>query len=144
MESTRPVTVLPQEDARRKAAPMCRGLLDYFPAALFAVAEHAYRSDRKHNPDAPEGSDPHWARDKSSDHFDCIVRHLAERGTDPAYHLRATAWRALAALQEHMERVEGAAPGLASVFPEVTIRDSRTAVAAGCLQPGPSFSRSRA
>lgn len=110
-------SVIPQDDAERKAAPMFRGLLGYFPWALFKVAAHSYRSDRKHNPDTPEAEAPHWAREKSTDHADCIVRHLAEAHTDPDYHLVALAWRALALLQEHGERVHGVAPGVSSVFP---------------------------
>ena len=106
-----PAEVLPQGDAERKDAPMFRGLLGYFPMALFRVAQHSLISDRKHNPGNVDG--PHWARGKSSDHLDCIVRHLAEVHTDPDYHLRALAWRALAALQEHEER-KGAAPGASS------------------------------
>jgi hypothetical protein len=108
--------VLPQEDLVRKAAPMYRGLIGYFPRALFRVAAHSFRSDRKHNPDKPESEAPHWRRDASSDHLDCIVRHLAEMHEDPDYHLAAIAWRALAALQEHEEK-KGAAPGSRSVFP---------------------------
>ena len=106
--------VLPQDDSRRKLAPMARGFLDYFPAAMFAVAEHSKRSDMKHNPGSTPESDPTWNRPKSSDHLDCILRHMAERHTDPAYHMRAIAWRAMAALQEYMEAHEGAAPGAAS------------------------------
>ncbi len=129
--------VIPQDDATRKAAPMCRGALDYFPAALFAVAAHSLRSDRKHNPGQPEGADPHWAREKSTDHDDCIVRHTAERGSDMRYHLTARAWRALASLQEYLER-EGAAPGLASVFPsdELSRARERAAQAGSELRAG--------
>lgn len=107
---------IPQDDARRKGAPMFRGLLGYFPAALFEVAEHSRESNDKHNP----GEDVHWAREKSLDHPDCIVRHLIDAGApgDPnrRYHLRALAWRALALLQEACE-AEGAAPGVSSRFP---------------------------
>ncbi len=110
-------SVIPQDDATRKAAPMYRGLLGYFPAALFRVAYHSYVSDRKHNADKPESESPHWARGKSTDHADCIVRHLAEMHTDPLYHMTAIAWRALAMLQEYLEG-EGAAPGSRSVFTE--------------------------
>lgn len=109
--------VIPQDDATRKAAPMYRGLLGYFPWALFQVAAHSFRSDRKHNPDTPEAEAPHWSRGKSSDHPDCIVRHLAEMHTDPLYHLAAIAWRALAMLQEYGEREYGAAPGVSARFP---------------------------
>jgi len=105
---------IPQDSKRRKMAPMATGLLDYFPAALFAVAEHSHSSNDKHNPGKPV----HWARDKSSDHADCIARHLVERGgfdAEGRRHSAALAWRALALLQDELER-EGAMPGRASVF----------------------------
>jgi len=120
--------VIPQEDAVRKGAPMYRGLLGYFPWALFKVAAHSFRSDRKHNPDTPESEAPHWAREKSSDHPDAIVRHLAELHTDPDYHLTAIAWRALAMLQEHGEKKHGVAPGVSSVFPS-TVEKIREKIA---------------
>lgn len=104
---------IPQGDAERKDAPMFRGLLGYFPAALFAVARHSQASDQKHNPGNAEG--PNWARAKSSDHPDCIVRHLIDAGApgepDRMYHLAALAWRALALLQEECER-NGARQGV--------------------------------
>jgi hypothetical protein len=107
---------IPQDDARRKGAPMFSGLLGYFPAALFEVATHSRESNDKHNP----GEELHWARGKSSDHPECIVRHLIDagrRGTPRRrYHLRALAWRALALLQEECE-AEGAAPGVSCRFP---------------------------
>lgn len=105
-----------QDSDARKRMPMAAGLLDYFPAALAAVAEHSHRGNQKHNP----GQDVHWARGKSMDHADCIVRHLIERGGfDPegGRHSAALAWRALALLQEELE-AEGAAPGRGSRFPE--------------------------
>jgi hypothetical protein len=123
---------IPQDDQARKDAPMFRGLLGYFPAALFEVSVHSLESDRKHNPGSSTG--PNWARGKSSDHWDCIVRHLVDAGGpgdqpqpghcfDPSvdvaarkYHLTAIAWRALALLQEHCE-AEGAKAGVSSKFP---------------------------
>ncbi len=96
----------PQE---RKRLPMARGLLDYFPSALAEVA------NTQHN--GPE-SEMHWARGKSSDHADCIVRHLVDRGsldTDGLSHTAKIAWRALALLQEELEAA-GATPGRASKF----------------------------
>jgi len=112
-KSESPHAVLPQDDATRKAAPMYRGLLGYFPAALFRVAAHSYAADRKHNGDRSIEESPTWAREKSRDHLDCIVRHLAEMHVDPDYHLAAIAWRALAALQEH-EEAKGAVVGARS------------------------------
>jgi hypothetical protein len=112
------VSRIPQGDQARKDAPMYRGLLGYFPAALFEIAAHSQASDRKHNPGATEG--PTWARGKSADHEDCIVRHLIDAGTPGSegrvYHLCALAWRALALLQEELER-QGATPGVSSREP---------------------------
>ncbi len=94
---------LPVGSAERKAIPMARGLLDYFPAALAAVAEVSKAGNDKHNP----GEDLHHARGKSMDHADCIVRHLVDRGTldpdDGLRHSAKVAWRALALLQEELE-----------------------------------------
>ena len=117
---------------------MFRGLLGYFPAALFEVAAHSLDSDRKHNPGSTTG--PFWTRGKSSDHEDCIMRHLIDAGPRrgllaklPAwllaripgstardakrYHLRCLAWRALALLQEDCEAT-GAADGVSCSRPE--------------------------
>ncbi len=105
-----------QDSEARKRTPMASGLLDYFPAALAAVAAHSYLSNEKHSPGLPL----HWARGKSPDHADCIVRHVVERGgfdNEGRRHSAALAWRALALLQEELE-AEGAAPGRASRFPE--------------------------
>lgn len=95
---------------------MARGLLDYFPAALAAVAELSRVANEQHNP----GEEIHWARTKSTDHADCIIRHLIDRGTfdnDGQRHTTKVAWRALALLQEELER-EGVPPGRASHWPE--------------------------
>lgn len=88
----------------RKKIPLCSGVLDYFPAALAEVAKLSHAGNEKHNPGEPL----HWARDKSTDHADCIARHLVDRGlTDPdtgLSHSVEVAWRALALLQEELER----------------------------------------
>jgi hypothetical protein len=116
-------SMIPQDDQARKDAPMYRGLLGYFPAALFEVAAHSLASDRKHNGDAPGG--PRWARGKSTDHEDTIIRHLIDAGKrgspDRRYHLRCIAWRALALLQEDCE-ADGAEPGASSVFPSTVAK----------------------
>jgi hypothetical protein len=81
---------------------MVRGLLDYFPAALAAVAEVSKAGNDQHNPGEPL----HWARGKSMDHADCAVRHLMDRGTldtDGKRHSAKAAWRMLALLQEELE-----------------------------------------
>lgn len=93
---------LPTDAAARKNAPMARGLLDYFPLACAAVAELSRIGNEQHNPGQPM----HWNRTKSTDHADCIVRHLVDRGTidtDGVRHAAKVAWRALALLQTELE-----------------------------------------
>jgi hypothetical protein len=90
------------DSATRKTFPMVAGLLDYFPDALAAVAAVSRIGNEKHNP----GEEMHHARGKSMDHADCIVRHLVGRGgfDGDARESAALAWRALALLQEELER----------------------------------------
>jgi hypothetical protein len=88
-------------------------LLDYFPDALAYVARVSYLGNAKHNP----GEEMHHARGKSMDHPDCILRHLLERGgvdvvvidgvEHEIKHSGALAWRAMALLQEELEREHG-------------------------------------
>lgn len=88
--------------AERKEYPMTTGLLDYFPDALAMVSHVSFKANQKHNPGQPM----HWSRAKSSDHQDCEVRHMIERGgKDPEglRHSAEKAWRALADLQHELE-----------------------------------------
>lgn len=107
---TLPLLVNGFDSEERKKRPMARGLLDYFPAALAEVARISYIGNEKHNP----GQAMHWARGKSTDQADCILRHLAERGGFEDYtmadgkvervrHSAQLAWRALALLQLELE-----------------------------------------
>jgi hypothetical protein len=86
----------------RKTFPMARGLLDYFPDALAAVAQLSFIGSQKHN----IGEEMHHARGKSTDHADCVLRHLVNRGGFDGEYRESTclAWRALALLQEELER----------------------------------------
>lgn len=96
--------LLPTDWNTRKNAPMAGGVLDYFPLALMEVAKVSKIGNDQHNPGQPL----HWARGKSSDHADCILRHLVDRGTvdtDGALHSGKVAWRSLALLQEECEAV---------------------------------------
>lgn len=94
---------LPTDSQSRKRVPLTTGVLDYFPAALAAIAEVSRAGNDKHNPGQPI----HHARGKSSDHADCLVRHLFDRGgldpEDGLRHSAKVAWRALALLQEELE-----------------------------------------
>lgn len=94
---------LSHDSAERKATPITSGVLDYFPAALAAVAAVSKAGNEKHNPGEPL----HHARGKSMDHADSIARHLIDRGhIDPDTGLRHSAegaWRSLALLQQELE-----------------------------------------
>lgn len=100
---------LPADATERKGAPVTTGGLDYFPLAIAEVARISKAGNDQHNPGQPL----RWARYKSADHADCIARHLIERGaidTDGQRHSAKMAWRALALLQEELERAAGWAP----------------------------------
>jgi hypothetical protein len=95
---------LTTDSAARKEVPICTGVLDYFPDALAEVARLSKIGNDKHNPGEPL----HWARGKSMDQADCIIRHMIERGTidtDGVLHDAKVAWRALAQLQLAIEAV---------------------------------------
>jgi hypothetical protein len=98
---------LPEDDAARNELPMFDGLLAYFPNALAAVAQVSKIGNDQHNPGEPM----HWARGKSTDHGNKMMRHLVDIGKKDARGVRHSArlaWRALANLQEEIEREEGA------------------------------------
>lgn len=119
----------PTSSRWRKRRPITTGCVDYFFDALLEVAYLSWVGNQKHNPGEPM----HWARGKSVDQADTIGRHLGERGGFDEYdiineygkrervrirHSVALAWRALANLQEELEREEGRPPSRASRFPE--------------------------
>lgn len=94
--------LFPSDAGARKRLPITSGVLDYFPAAIIAIAEVSRIGNDQHNPGKPL----HWNRGKSSDHADTIARHLLERGTrdtDGVRHSAKLAWRTLAMLQMELE-----------------------------------------
>lgn len=94
---------LPAGAKERKQMPVASGVLFYFPDAIAEVARVSHAGNEQHNPGQPL----HWAREKSTDHLDCIARHLLEVGTrdkvDGMRHSAKLAWRALANLQLEIE-----------------------------------------
>lgn len=87
----------------RKSLPICTGVLDYFPDALLEVAKVSRVGNDQHNPGEPL----HWAKEKSTDHPDSLLRHLIDRGkldADGVRHSAKIAWRALALLQTEIEQ----------------------------------------
>lgn len=108
----KPVAVLPDDNATRNDFPMFDGLLAYFPKALAEVSRVSVIGNRQHNPGQPL----HWARDKSTDHANKILRHLTDHGLtdkDGERHSARLAWRSLALLEEELEKA-GGKPGRAS------------------------------
>lgn len=94
--------ILPVDAAARKAIPIASGVLDYFPAALAEIAKVSRAGNEQHN----SGEPLHWARGKSMDQADTMMRHFFERGLldeDGLRHSAKMAWRALAILQLEME-----------------------------------------
>jgi hypothetical protein len=96
---------LPTESEDRKGIPLWSGLFRYFPNALAEVAKVSKMGNDKHNP----GEDLHWARGKSNDQEDCILRHMLDaefghRDKDGMFHLAYAAWRALSYCQLALER----------------------------------------
>jgi hypothetical protein len=107
--------VLPTDSAVRKEIPIFSGVLNYFPLAVAAVARVSKRGNDQHNPGQPM----HWAREKSQDHKDCIVRHLIDfESVNPSTgeydDAAALVWRGLAALQLLEERRLGKPPSRGS------------------------------
>lgn len=93
---------LPTAPQARKAVPVYSGLVRYFPDALCAVAQLSMIANEQHNPGEPL----HWAREKSTDELDALMRHLIDAGaldTDGTRHSTKVAWRALANLQKELE-----------------------------------------
>ena len=113
--SVKRLTTLPTDSSDRKAHPILRGCLRYFPAALVGVSKVSQDGNDKHNP----GQDLHHARGKSMDHGDCVIRHLMDfedllaayqrnnskvKKQDILNEVNQMAWRVLALSQELHER----------------------------------------
>lgn len=94
--------MLPADATARKGMPIFSGCLAYFPHAIAAVSQCSRIGNDQHNPGQPL----HWAKHKSTDETDCILRHAADMAVDPLHRdadgvLAAVkmAWRALANLE---------------------------------------------
>jgi hypothetical protein len=90
--------------AERKATPVYSGVLRYFPDAIRMLARVSQIGNDQHNPGQPL----HWARGKSTDHLDCLMRHLLDDIENPmdddgGEHLAKVIWRAMAELQLRLE-----------------------------------------
>ena len=89
---------------KRKGMPVYSGVLKYFPDALKEVSKCSLAGQKQHN----HGNELYWDKSKSTDNEDALVRHLIDHSVDPldtdgVLHLAKVAWRALAALQIHLD-----------------------------------------
>lgn len=97
-----------KEAQNRKNTPVYSGFIKYFPRAMGEVTRVSKKGNDQHNPGQPL----HWAKEKSTDHLDCIARHLTDHAkgalhdTDGQLHLAKVAWRAMAALEIYLEENE--------------------------------------
>lgn len=90
--------VLPSDAKERKMIPIASGFFDYFPDAIIEASKVSYEGNKQHNPGQPL----HWAKEKSTDHSDTMMRHFLERfgrDTDNQRHAAKLFWRAGAFLQ---------------------------------------------
>lgn len=90
---------IPDDDKLRKDFPLFDGLLAYFPNALCEISRWSKVGNAQHNP----GEELHWAKDKSTDHKNKILRHLLDAeqvNSEGFYEAVGMAWRALALCEE--------------------------------------------
>jgi hypothetical protein len=79
-----PISPLPVSSAARKEIPLWTGALAYAPAAFALMAATSQKGNNKHNPGEPL----HHARGKSTDHQDCILRHMTDYDAMMSYRSR--------------------------------------------------------
>jgi hypothetical protein len=87
----------------RKDYPVWTGVINYFPDALMEVSRVSKIGNDQHHKDKPL----HWDKSKSTDHLDALSRHLLQAkkiDEDGCLHLSKVAWRALAALQDYIDK----------------------------------------
>jgi len=95
----------PQE---RKDTPVFSGFCKYFPRAIEEVARVSKIGNDQHN----KGEPLHWAKEKSTDEPDALMRHLLDHAkgidydTDGQLHLAKVAWRSMALLERYLETLD--------------------------------------
>lgn len=99
---------LTEEAQKRKNIPVYSGFIKYFPRAILAVAKLSKVANDQHNPGEPL----HWAKEKSTDELDALMRHMIDdtlgekTDTDGILHFTKCAWRAMANLERELEKNE--------------------------------------
>ena len=104
--------MIPTDSQERKDSPVFMGFCKYFPKAMIAVSQLSKIGNDKHNPGMPL----HWAKGKSTDHGDCIIRHQLDAGVidedTGMYHDVSVAWRAMAQLETLLDEKDGVIHGV--------------------------------
>jgi len=102
----------PSLSAARKSEPVFSGNLAYFPRTHRAISRVSMKGSAKHNPGEPV----RWAKEKSTDHPDCVARHnLTPYSVDEdtgELHIVHAAWRQLAWCETVLEALD---KGLVSI-----------------------------
>ncbi len=116
------MSILPKDDKARKGLPLLKQI-GYFPKALREITKVSVVNNVRYNPDR-DPFDINWARGKSTDQAGSGFRHVFEHefggqvfdevpaeiakvtGIPRVYVLAEAAWRALAALEIEIEKVE--------------------------------------
>ncbi len=98
-----PRRTLPDDSVERKGIPIMGGVIRYAPAALACMAIVSKIGNDKHNPGQPL----HHARSKSTDHDECIMRHVVDANDEPTEleHRACRLWRDAIELQELCEKL---------------------------------------
>jgi hypothetical protein len=100
--AAQPQRIIPDDD-NREDYPLYDVLFGYFPAAMLMLAKWAKVGNDQHN----AGEPLHWARDKSTDHTNKILRHLVDydqKESNGFYEAVPLLWRAAALVQELYEK----------------------------------------
>lgn len=140
---------IPANDKLRKGMPFFRFITGYFPRAIREMMNVSVVNNVRYNPDR-DPADINWARGKSNDQVGSLTRHLLERyvdgkvfdevkpeiaektGISRVYVLAEAAWRACAALELEIERVEREEAGDATAAAALAkARDDLSQAAAG-------------
>lgn len=94
--------IIPDDDSRENY-PLFDVLVGYFPAAMCELSRWSKVGNEQHNP----GEELHWAREKSTDHRNKILRHLMDydqKDSNGFYEAIPLLWRAAALAQELLEK----------------------------------------
>lgn len=73
--------MLPTDAKTRKGIPIFSGFLAYFPHAIAACAQLSLIANEQHSPGQPL----HWAKDKSADETDALLRHSTDMAIDETH-----------------------------------------------------------